>query len=122
MIIKQPKTFENLNIVDIKLVIIEHPKTSYKLSNTIRQAEKVGSNSSLYSEVKICRTKKNVKIIKQAHGFKGYVSTYNVEILNSFNPELKPKDTQTAIKNKLKKLNPELQPKNTQSTIKINKN
>ena len=24
----QPKTFENLNIVDIKSVIIEHPKTS----------------------------------------------------------------------------------------------
>ena len=29
---------KNLNIVEIKLVIIEHPKTSYKLSKTIRQA------------------------------------------------------------------------------------
>ena len=52
----QPKTFENPNIVDIKSVITEHPKTSHKLSKTIRQAEKVGSNSSLYSDTK------NVKI------------------------------------------------------------
>ena len=84
MIIQQPKTFKNLNIVDVKLVITEHPKTSHKLSDTIRQAEKAGSNSSLYSEVKIFWTKKNGKIIKQAHDFKDYVSTYNVEILNSF--------------------------------------
>ena len=48
----QPKTFENPNIVDIKSVITEHPKTSHKLSKTIRQAEKVGSNSSLYSDTK----------------------------------------------------------------------
>ena len=27
----QPKTFENPSIVNIKSVIIEHPKTSYKL-------------------------------------------------------------------------------------------
>ena len=40
--------FENPNIVDTKLVIIEHPKTSQKLSKT----EKVGSNSSLYSDTK----------------------------------------------------------------------
>ena len=29
----QPKTFENSNIVDIKSVITEHPKTSHKLSH-----------------------------------------------------------------------------------------
>ena len=49
------KAFENPNIVDIKLVITEHPKISHKLSNTIRQAEnvsQVGSNISLYSETK----------------------------------------------------------------------
>ena len=46
----QPKAFENPNIVDINSVIIEHPKTSHKLYKTIRQAEKVGSNSSLYSD------------------------------------------------------------------------
>ena len=38
---QQPKTFENSNIFDIWSVIIEHPKTSHKLSKTIRQAEKV---------------------------------------------------------------------------------
>ena len=52
LITYQPKTFENPNIVDIKLVITEHPKTTHKLSNTIRQAEKVGSNSSIYSDTK----------------------------------------------------------------------
>ena len=48
----QPKTFENRNIVDIKSVITEHPKNSHNLSKTISQAEKVGSNSSLYSDTK----------------------------------------------------------------------
>ena len=59
IITQQRKTFESPNIFDIKSVVIEHPKTSHKLSKTIRQAEKVtevGSgesyNSSLYSETK----------------------------------------------------------------------
>ena len=56
----QPKTFENPNIADIKSVITEHPKTSHKLSETIRQAEEVGSNSSLYSD-----TKKSEIFLKQ---------------------------------------------------------
>ena len=30
----QPKTLENPNIVDVKSVITEHPKTSHKLSKT----------------------------------------------------------------------------------------
>ena len=42
----QPKTFESPNIVDIESVITEHPKTSHKLS----KIEKLGSNSSLYSD------------------------------------------------------------------------
>ena len=46
------KTFENSNIVDIKSVITEHPKISHKLSKTIRQGEKVGSNRSKYSDKK----------------------------------------------------------------------
>ena len=46
---------------------------------------------------------KNIKITKRAHVFKGYASSYNVEILNSFNPELQLKDTESWIKNKLKK-------------------
>ena len=52
MNIYQLKTLENPNTVDIKSVITEHPKNSYKFSKTIRQGEKVGSNSSLYSDTK----------------------------------------------------------------------
>ena len=57
----QPKAFEKPDIVYIKSVIIEYPKTSHKLSKTLEQAEKVsqvGSNTSLYSD-----KKKNEKII-----------------------------------------------------------
>ena len=46
---------------------------------------------------------KNVKITKRALAFKGYASSYNVEILNFF-PELQLKDTESAIKNKLTEL------------------
>ena len=51
----QPKTFENLNIIDIESIIAEHSKTSLKLSKSIRQAEKVFQvvyNSSLYGDTK----------------------------------------------------------------------
>ena len=44
---------------------------------------------------------KNVKITKGALVFKGYASSYNVEILSSFNPELELRDTKFAIKIKL---------------------
>ena len=37
MITYQPKPFEKPNIVDIKSIITEHPKTSHKFSKTIRQ-------------------------------------------------------------------------------------
>ena len=46
----------------------------------------------------------NVKITKQKHAFKGYASTYNVEILNSFDSELPLKDSESAIKIKLMEL------------------
>ena len=42
-----------------------------------------------------------MKITKQKHAFKGIESTYNVKILNAFNPELQLKDTESAIKLKL---------------------
>ena len=48
--------------------------------------------------------KKTAKIAKLAHAFNGYASSYNVEILNPFNPDLQPKDNEPAIKNKLKKI------------------
>ena len=37
---------------------------------------------------------------KQSHAFKGFASSYNVEILNSFDPELQIKDSEFAIKYK----------------------
>ena len=40
VITHQPKTFENPNIGDIKSIITVHPKTSHKLSKTIRQTKK----------------------------------------------------------------------------------
>ena len=60
LITQQSKTLEKPDIADIKSVITEHPKTSHKLSKTIRQAEKVSqvsgadknSDSSLYGKIK----------------------------------------------------------------------
>ena len=57
---QQLKTVENPNIVDIKLVVIEHPKTLHKLPKEIWRAGKVsqvnvaGKNygSPLHSETK----------------------------------------------------------------------
>ena len=40
------------------------------------------------------------KLKKWANAFKGYTSCHNVEILNSFDSELKCKDTESAINNK----------------------
>ena len=107
----QPKAFENPNIVDIKLVITEHSKTSHKLSKAIGQAERVGCNNCWYSETKKKENflnEKNVKITKGEHAFKGFGNTYNVEILSFFNPELPLKDTESVIKSKLIELLTEL--------------
>ena len=52
--------------------------------------------------------KKDAKITKRSHAYKGHASTYNVEILNFFNPEFQFKDTESAIKDKLTDLLPEL--------------
>ena len=51
--------------------------------------------------MKIFLNEKTVNVTKQEHDFKGFESTYNVEILNSFDPELQLKDTESAIKSKL---------------------
>ena len=62
MITQQPKTSEDPKIVDTKPVIIEHPKTSHILPNTIRRDEKVsqvGPKSSLYSDTIFWIKKKN---------------------------------------------------------------
>ena len=67
--------------------------------------------TNLYSDTKKSENylnDENIKITKREYAFKGFASTYNVAFLNSFNPELHLKDTESAIKNKLKKLLPEL--------------
>ena len=47
---------------------------------------------------------KKVKITKGSHDYKGYASTCNVDFLNLLNSELQLKNTESAIKNKLKDL------------------
>ena len=75
----------------------------HKLSKTISHTEEVsqvGSNRSLYIDTKKIENvlnEKNIKITKQAHVFKGYASSYNIEILNSFNPELHLKGTESKL-------------------------
>ena len=57
---QQLKAMERPNIVGIKSDIIEHPKTSPKLSKIIRKNENVslvGSDKTLYSKIKIFWTK-----------------------------------------------------------------
>ena len=73
----QRNTTEKPNVVCIKLVTIEHPKTSRKLFKPIKQAEKVSqvgfgrtSNSPLYRKTKKSKNilhEKNAKITKPAH-------------------------------------------------------
>ena len=55
----------------------------------------------IQKELKFYLNEKKLKTIKREYAFKGYASTYNVKILNSFNSELQLKDTKSAIKNKL---------------------
>ena len=50
----------------------------------------------------------NAKTTKRSHAFKGYASSYNVEILNYFNPKLQLKDTESKNKDKLTNLWTEL--------------
>ena len=45
----------------------------------------------IQKKFKFVEPEKNVKITKRAHASNGYASSYNVKILNSFNPELKVK-------------------------------
>ena len=64
----------------------------------------------LYSDTTKCEnvlTKKgyeNVKLTKLLRANKGYANISSVDILTSFNPELELKNTESAIKNKLKDL------------------
>ena len=56
VIAQQPNIIENPNIADLKSSVIEHSKTSHKLSKTRKQAEKVlsigGADNPIYTETK----------------------------------------------------------------------
>ena len=68
-----------------------YKKEKHKLSKTIRQAEKVGPNISLYSNTKKSENflnKINVKITKRVHVFKGFASFYNIDIVLTLNYNL----------------------------------
>ena len=46
-------------------------------------------------------SKKNAKITKRSHSYKGYPSSHNIDILNSFNPELQREENVSSVRNKL---------------------
>ena len=99
IVTQQPKPIESPNVVDLKSVTMERPKTSYRLSKTIKHCKKVAAgkdfNIHFYSKTtkhEIFLDEKNAKITKRSHAFKDYASSYNVDILNSFVPELQDKD------------------------------
>ena len=78
----KPKAFYTVNI---------NSKTLYKFPNTIRRNKKPAN----------FLKDKNVKTTRRAHVFKGYASSYNVEVWISSNPEQQLKDTESVIKSKL---------------------
>ena len=71
---QQPKTIENPNIVDIKSVNIEYPKTLNRVSKSMGQAKKVSQIS--------CAGKKfdSLYIVKKKKKWKGSAGTCSVEI------------------------------------------
>ena len=88
----KPEAFDT---VDAKSDITKHPEISQKLSKTIKKGEKVMQKACKFFD------QENVKTTNREHAFKGYASTYNAEIFNSFNHELQLKDSGSAIKSKL---------------------
>ena len=103
VIVQQPKTTEDPNTVDIKSVIVTHPKTSHRLFKTVKNAQRVGADSSLYSETKKenILNEKYIKITKQSYACRDNASNFHVEILNYFNPELQLKGIEITNRNKL---------------------
>ena len=114
IIAQQPKPIENPSVIDKKSVTIEHLKTSHKLSETIIQAKmvsQVGADKNSPSPLHSKTTKREnfldkekAKKLKRSYDFKGYASSYNVDILKFFDPESQLKDTESTIRNKLKDL------------------
>ena len=62
----------------------------------------------IHKKQKLFERKKYKKKTKGEHAFKSYASTYNVETLNYFNPEIQFKDIESVIKSKIRQLLPQL--------------
>lgn len=97
---QQPNTVENTIIFYIKIVFVEHPKTIYKLSKTIWQAEKVSqeiganknSTSPLLGKQKQKKWKcKNNETITCSKRICKYLYCWNFDFLKS---ELQYKDNE----------------------------
>ena len=80
---------------------MQYYKAGWNISQ-INAAEKI-SNSPLKSKTEKRENvfDKKCKLAKRSHSYKRYASTCNVEILNSFHPELQVKHTEFAIENEL---------------------
>ena len=80
---------------------MQYYKAGWNISQ-INAAEEI-SNSPLKSKTEKRENvfDKKCKIAKRSHSYKRYASTCNVEILNSFHPELQVKHTEFAIENEL---------------------
>ena len=73
----------------------------------VKKVSQLGSNSPWYSNTRKSEkflNEKKCKNNKTSTCFKGFASSYDIEILNSFDPELHLKDTESAIKTELKKI------------------
>ena len=81
--------------------ILKVRKLQYKSSST--RGVKTKKLQGVGVPVLIGSNEKILKITKQARAIEGYKNTYKVEILKLFNSELQLRDTEPAIKNKLKK-------------------
>ena len=62
---------------------------------------------------------KSVKRAKRSHVYKVYASTYNADISYTFNPELQLRNTESAMKNRLRGLLTELKGFNKVTTLKV---
>ena len=64
IITQRTETVENLSIIDIKSVTIEHSKTSHKLSKNIKQAKKFSQVRKFFEEIKTAKKIINKQINK----------------------------------------------------------
>ena len=75
----------------------------FKNTNVSQLGTGINPTTALYSKTTKPEIFLDVKITKRAHAFKIYAHSCNFETLKSFNPELQLKNTESTIKNKVKK-------------------